>query len=502
RQTTTRTQGAFLISILLALVALTHTALAVKQDSNLLKIPKITLLYKVAYGGGVYIANFDTANRGHNAVIGEDKYINYLRYVNDTVNQYKEGYPKYGGGLRAVDLDGDGIKELIDAVGSVYQTKKIGVPYSDTKYVIPNPNSVSSTIATIRDIDGDGNEDVMYEAGINRYAVLWGRDTIQQVKLCPVIHPPNIVTADGFPIIRESIKVERIGVFAVNGKSYFMYTSWAELSRNGTYGVVYVCSMKREDDTLRMSVIDSVYGFRYTPMKPIIGGSLYYNPDNGKTYWLTKEVIGYANHNDISRNYTFEMQEDGSWLDVGTLPDKPVRVLIRRLGEPDTFHWQKSLIIDSTANPPIAANFLFSEYPRDGVQPYCRTFGDFPQSIYDVDGDGISDWYAGGSVGKGFDWRKPVSVEYETTNDVLQLSPNQTNPSGRILLHYPNSADTPITVHLYGSDGRMIGVLYKGEQQQSGIPLNLGVLSPPAGRYIVKVTAGAMSASAPLLIIP
>ncbi|MBL7999813.1 MAG: VCBS repeat-containing protein, partial [Candidatus Kapabacteria bacterium] len=246
RHLTTRTQGAFLISILLAIAALTHTALAQEPSPPVTQsVPTLKEWWRadnMGYGvdGMTWIDNFYNGKGA--LVVGTPKGVQtwQLRYPWDTVNIFT--WTGGSGNLKTGDFNGDGVTDYIDQKGNVYKGSRNGLPELTTIRV-GFPSSEGLSPFFVGDFNRDGKSDVFHFSSLNgssyeRIGIIYFGNSIMQAFEQTIIErlPPFDTGWSGFDCYikhsGEIVLMSRIGKEKKREDGYKMYVLTAE--RNGT----------------------------------------------------------------------------------------------------------------------------------------------------------------------------------------------------------------------------------------------------------------------------
>jgi hypothetical protein len=158
-----------ILSTLIALLALTHTALSqipnpgTTQNQDWSKLPELPVWYEElnGLGGGLsYLPDFDTDNGGKNALVCNGRVI-YNRFKGDTTTMFK-----FAGGTKVIygDYNGDGIRDYFTNHYYMYQGLKNATPPSKTfTHYYYDGYSHYAFIANT-DFNQDAKDDIIFSA--------------------------------------------------------------------------------------------------------------------------------------------------------------------------------------------------------------------------------------------------------------------------------------------------------------------------------------------------
>jgi hypothetical protein len=189
-----RSKGTILLSTLIALLALTHTALS--QDTS--KIPTLQLWYEAKGIAFVnYIENYDVANGGANALIVSKQSRPQLWFLNSntidtTTRDVPECDPYW---VSQADLNGDGIQEMVDWRANIFTRPAQDKPYN--LKAVQRYSDVGKAFVYgrkfIDDFNGDGKQDFLgeFRGDSTIGKILIGGDDLTKLQIVTLPKIPN-----------------------------------------------------------------------------------------------------------------------------------------------------------------------------------------------------------------------------------------------------------------------------------------------------------------------
>ncbi|MBL7998592.1 MAG: VCBS repeat-containing protein [Candidatus Kapabacteria bacterium] len=509
RQTTTRTQGAFLISILLALVALTHTALAQEPTPPVTQsVPTLKEWWRadnMGYGlnGATWIDNFYNGKGALVVSTPNGVQTWQLRYPWDTVNIFT-----WAGGnanLKTGDFNGDGVKDFIDADGKIYKGVQNGFPVL-TKISTSHPDAIG-------DFNGDGKDDVF-----SFRASFWYKEAIGHVQFGNDLNDTSLraVTIEReqpFDTLWSTLTCYTrpdggLGVIMC-GRPYYDSKGNATWMRDGYK--LYSVNFAAGSSVPLVAALDSLMIVNNGKQMVKENSCVYH--DNYITYFISNEIINgeYYNNNitlyriinnSISRITSLRKDFTGSVL--------VLQHSINSDSIPDI------VISSNTANNNVqrtffsgdAGDMIFKELFRLQGYPIGVNNPPIVFSVPDFSGDGINDFV----VRAMNDTMAFVYSDYTTHVDQrdtmsgldVHISPNPMSRAGELVLIVNNftDVDQQVTVSLIDGAGRqqrLSNEAVKPGKNMLSYPLSLYALS--GGRYTICIsTSSGVAITHPIII--
>lgn len=485
-----------------------------------------------------YVPNFDTANRGVNAVavytrttVEDDSSSTwYNRYFMDTLNQFNW----YGGServLTSADLNGDGVLDYLTWQGRVYKGTTPYAPPEKLERGLYNFASVSiGERRIVMDVNNDGYEDVLCPksniGGNNLFTILFGGEDLSKLMSVRVKKRPEHGYGEYF--LGAFQKGEGDTTVKIVNLSYEYMTIDGNQYKKWYALVLREMSVKNVGDTVDISfrTLDSLWFDGYKTDKPswemTYGSSkIFTNKKAGKEYLIARSILWTPGKDRRWYAMLYEMA-DGELHEVQSFASiDPFSSNVTLLGGDVNGDGYDDWGILGRNN-----DFYIYRGLRDGIDSvpiamYRLDSQRFPESAYttilaigDVTGDGVGDMAIGYDVPNGkFSIIKgeklhPVGVEepvagYAPADFSMEQSyPNPIGAERNAMLPVQLRRAGQYSVLLYSLQGRQIAELYNGflPAGTSQLPLQLSRYGLSAGFYVLRLGDGVLHTERGILL--
>ncbi|MBL7998643.1 MAG: VCBS repeat-containing protein [Candidatus Kapabacteria bacterium] len=514
RQTTTRTQGAFLISILLALAALTHTAIA--QDWS--KLPELSVWYEEVNGIGgsglSYLPDFDIANGGKNALYCGGKVI-YNRFKGDTATMFN-----FAGGSKVLygDYNGDGIRDYFTNHYHMYQGVKNGAP--------PKPQYVSRyydgyshfAFITSTDINQDGKDDIVFASssfpdtvqpkGIG--TVLVGGDDLRQLERIKLPCTPTMYNDLSRVRVEEQCLMD---AYYLEGKGMRIITlTWIRDKKAGgiTQGTLRLWSVAlsgtQNNRTVKYELLtsysleggDAIYAYPYLFKA--------YNQAKPEVHGFKLSPITFNLINDTFSQVSFGIQQGSGGTRISLQSVRGESHFTWLDARPKNGELQLLCFDGNPSQPQLPFAYLPCYIPYPGESDKLNVY-DF-HTIGDVNGDGLNEIACAYTNSRmrifriyfGMDGTTSV---IENPNTQLQLEfPQPMQATKPVLLRITINEAMRGTLTLYTQRGEIAATVWSGDLNsgENAIPFDAQRLGVGRGWYNIRLQAGATVLDKPIII--